>query len=130
LSLDLNGYIANAFIISLSAFLFFGALCGSYIEVTGDQLIRLEGYSKKRFLLGKIAKIYCAPHIFLGPSMFFNYKEESAIFGKEKKLLVLNQYRDKDKKALLYFLNEKFPKIQQDENCEKIRNGEKILTKR
>lgn len=120
--------INHLFFIALAVGILISTIYGSYIEVKNNIIIRSEGFLKKKFLYQRIKKIYCAHHIFLGPSMFLEYQKDGSAIGKEKKLLVLNSYRDSDKKALLDFLHEKYPDIPQDHNCEQIRNGEKVLT--
>jgi hypothetical protein len=118
----LQGILNILFFTLLFIYMYLAMFKGTCIEINKNLLIRSEGFLKKKFNVENITRIYCAHHVFLGPSMFVEYK------GKEKKLLVLNHYRQENKKLLLDFLAEKYPNIQQDHNCGKIRNGEKVLT--
>ena len=124
-----KGLLFNVIVIFIIVALIISSFYGTVIEVKNGMLIRVESYLKKKFLIEKVKRIYCAQHLFLGPTIFIEYDDKPKFLfgGFEYKLTVLNQYRDEDEKRLLDFLADKYPEINQDENCKKIRNGEKVF---
>lgn len=119
--------VSNLIFIVAVLYLYLGTIYGSYLKIEDKQLIRSEGFLKKKFNLETTRKIFCSQHIFLGPSMFVEYQHTPSCI-KKKKLLVLYLYKEEDKKILLDFLAKSFPNIQQDSNCENIRKGKEVLT--
>ena len=101
---------------------------GNWVRVNNETLDISKEYFKKKYIIKNIKRIYCDNQVFVGPTMFFEYRKDELSISNKNKILVLNQYRIEDKKMFLDFLAEKYPNIKQDNNCEKIRNMEKVLT--